>query len=180
MVTCRDKQFELFISSEQIQNRIKALAQKINKEYKDKKPVFVAILNGVYRFAGDVFNHIDIDCEISFVKLRSYVGMESGELKTMLGLDTELEGREVILLEDIVDTGKTLYHFLPELKKQNPASVKIMTLLVKPEAAQYDIPLEFVGFSVPNYFLLGYGLDYDGLGRHYNDLYKVVELTKDK
>lgn len=178
MVTCRDKQFELFISSKQIQDRIKTLAQKINEEYKGKNPVFVAILNGVYRFAGDIFNHIEIDCEISFVKLRSYVGMESGELTTMLGLDTDLEGREVILLEDIVDTGKTLYHFLPELKKQKPASVKIMTLLVKPEAAQYDIPLEFVGFSVPNYFLLGYGLDYDGLGRHYNDLYKVVETTK--
>jgi hypoxanthine phosphoribosyltransferase len=178
MVTCRDKQFELFLSSVQIQDRIKALATKINQEYKDKKPVFIAILNGVYRFAGDVFNYIDIDCEISFVKLRSYVGMESGELTTMLGLDTALEGREVILLEDIVDTGKTIYHFLPELKKSKPASIKIMTLLVKPEAAQYDIPLEFVGFSVPNYFLLGYGLDYDGLGRHYNDIYKVVETPK--
>lgn len=175
IVTCRDKQFELFIDSEQLQKRIKILAERINTEYKGKTPVFLSVLNGVFRFAADVVKHVEIDCEISFVKIRSYTGMQSGDLATLIGLDTDLEGRDVVILEDIVDTGKTLYHFLPELQKMNPASVKIMTLLVKPEAAQYEVPLSFVGFSVPNYFLLGYGLDYDGLGRHYNDLYRVIE-----
>ncbi len=175
MVTCNGKKFEIFIKSEQIQDRIKTLAARINNEYKDKNPVFLGILNGVFRFAGDVFNYITIDCETSFVKLKSYVGTESGELTTLMGLDANLEGRHVILLEDIVDTGKTLYNFLPELEKHKPASVKIMTLLTKPDAIQHEIPLEFVGFAVPNHFLIGYGLDYDGQGRHYNDLYKIVD-----
>jgi len=173
-VNCHDKQFELFISNEQIQERLKDLCQEINETYKGKKPIFVGILNGVFRLAGDVFNYIDIDCEVTFVKLKSYVGTKSGELTTLMGIDVDLEGRDVILMEDIVDTGKTMYNFIPQLKQAKPASINILTLLSKPDAIQYEVPLKYVGFAVPNNFLIGYGLDYNELGRHYNDIYKLV------
>jgi len=176
MVTCNGKQFEVFLPSEEIQSRMKALCEQINEEYAGKKPVFLGILNGVFRVAADVFKYIDLECEVSFVKLKSYVGTESsGKLTTMLGLDVDLEGRDVILLEDIVDTARTLHTFLPELKKLNPASISIFTLLCKPDAMEHEIPLKYVGFSVPNHFLLGYGLDYDGFGRQLNDIYQIVE-----
>ncbi|MCH2023669.1 MAG: hypoxanthine phosphoribosyltransferase [Saprospiraceae bacterium] len=175
MINCNGKDFEIFLTSEQIQNRLKEVCEEINVEYKDKKPIFLGILNGVFRVAGDVFKYIDIECEVSFVKLKSYEGTESsGKITTMLGLDTNLEGRDIILLEDIVDTGRTFHSFLPELHKLNPKSVSILTLLVKPDAMEYEIPLKYVGFSVPNHFLLGYGLDYDGLGRQLNDIYQIV------
>ena len=176
-ISCHNRDFELFISNAKIQARVKELAQKINTEYQGKNPIFIGILNGVYRFAGDLFNYIDIECEISFVKIKSYVGTQSGTIKTALGLDESInfEGRDIIILEDIVDTGKTLYNFLPKLQQKQPASIKIITLLTKPEAIQYDIPLAFVGFAVPNLFLVGYGLDYYGLARHYNDIYQIIE-----
>ncbi|BDS11336.1 hypoxanthine phosphoribosyltransferase [Aureispira anguillae] len=176
MITCNNKQFELFLTSEAIQNRLKELCQQINQEYADKKPIFLGILNGVFRVVGDAFNYIDIECEVSFVKLKSYEGTQSsGNLTTMIGLDTDLEGRHIVLLEDIVDTGRTLHKFLPELEKKNPASVAILTLLNKPDAMEHDIPMKYIGFKVPNNFLIGYGLDYDGWGRQHNDIYTIVE-----
>jgi len=176
MITCKDKQFELFLTSDAIQTRLKEMCAQVNTDYADKKPVFLGILNGVFRLAGDVFNYIDIECEVSFVKLKSYVGTESsGALTTMLGLDADLEGRHVVLLEDIVDTGRTLHKFLPELEKLNPASVAILTLLNKPDAMEHDIPMKYIGFKVPNNFLIGYGLDYDGWGRQHNAIYTIVE-----
>lgn len=175
MITCKDKQFELFLTSEAIQTRLKEMCAQINADYTDKKPVFLGILNGVFRLAGDVFNYVNLECEVSFVKLKSYVGTESsGELTTMLGLDVDLEGRHVVLLEDIVDTGRTLHKFLPELEKMNPASVAILTLLNKPDAMEHEIPMKYIGFKVPNNFLIGYGLDYDGWGRQHNAIYTLV------
>lgn len=176
MITCKDKQFELFLTNEAIQTRLKEMCAQVNAEYADKKPVFLSILNGVFRLAADVFNYIDIECEVSFVKLKSYVGTESsGTLTTMLGLDIDLEGRHVVLLEDIVDTGRTLHQFLPELEKMNPASVTILTLLNKPDAMQHEIPMKYIGFKVPDNFLIGYGLDYDGYGRQHNDIHTIVK-----
>lgn len=176
MITCKDKQFELFLTSEAIQTRLKEICAQINADYVDKKPVFLGILNGVFRLAGDVFNYVDLECEVSFVKLKSYVGTESsGELTTMLGLDVDLKGRHVVLLEDIVDTGRTLHKFLPELEKMNPASVAVLTLLNKPDAMEHDIPMKYIGFKVPNNFLIGYGLDYDGWGRQHNAIYTLIE-----
>lgn len=176
MITCKDKQFKLFLTSDAIQTRLKEICAQVNTDYADKKPVFLGILNGVFRLAGDVFNYVDIECEVSFVKLKSYVGTESsGALTTMLGLDVDLEGRHVVLLEDIVDTGRTLHKFLPELDNMNPASVNVLTLLNKPDAMEHEIPMKYIGFKVPNNFLIGYGLDYDGWGRQHNDIYTLVE-----
>lgn len=176
MIKCNNKNFELYISNEEIKERIKILCEEINLEYKGRKPVFLGILNGVFRVTAAVFDYIDIECEISFIKLKSYMGTTStGKVTQMLGLDTDLKGKDVILLEDIVDTARTLHDFLPELEKQSPRSIKVFSLLVKPDAMEYKIPLDYVGFEIPNDFIIGFGLDYDGYGRALNDIYKIVE-----
>lgn len=176
MIQCNNKNFELYISNQEIKERIKILCEAINLEYKDRKPVFLGILNGVFRVTAAVFDYIDIECEISFIKLKSYMGTTStGKVTQMLGLDTDLKGKDVILLEDIVDTARTLHNFLPELEKQFPRSIKVFSLLVKPNAMEHKIPLDYVGFEIPNDFIIGFGLDYDGYGRALNDIYKIAE-----
>jgi hypoxanthine phosphoribosyltransferase len=148
----------------------------MDTDYAGKKPLFVAILNGSFMFASDLFKAITIEAEICFIKLASYKGTKStGQVITAIGLDTDMHGRHVVILEDIVDTGKTLSEFLPQLEHQQPASLKIAALLHKPEATVYPIKVDYLGFSVPNKFLLGYGLDYDGLGRNMPSIYKLVE-----
>ena len=120
--------------------------------------------------------HMSIDCEITFVKLKSYIGEQSsGDVVQMLGLESSLAGRDVIILEDIIDSGRTLHHFLPQLEKEGPRSVSLFALLVKPDAMQFKLPIDYAGFAVPNHFLVGFGLDYDGLERNMNDIYKAVE-----
>jgi hypoxanthine phosphoribosyltransferase len=176
IIRVHDKVFEPYLSSEQIAERIKALAQQINVDYAGKKPLFIAILNGSFMFASDLFKAIEIETEICFIKLASYKGTKSsGHVITAIGLDIDLIDRHVIVLEDIVDTGKTLSAFLPQLEHQQPASMKIAALLHKPEATRYPVPVDYLGFSVPDKFLLGYGLDYDGLGRNIPEIYKLVE-----
>lgn len=176
MVTCHDKQFEQFITHEQIHQRLAEIGQAINKAYTGKQPLFLGILNGVFKTAADLIRYVELDCEVSFVKLKSYDGLQSsGQLTTMLGLDQDIKGRHVIVMEDIVDTGRTMHQFLPQLHELGAASVALVTLLHKPAATQFELPLDYVGFEVPDAFLIGYGLDYDGLGRHYNDIYKLVE-----
>ena len=148
----------------------------MDADYEGKKPLFVAILNGSFMFASDLFKSLTIEAEICFIKLASYKGTKSsGQVITAIGLDTDMHGRHVVILEDIVDTGKTLSEFLPQLEHQQPASLKIAALLHKPEATVYPISVDYLGFSVPNKFLLGYGLDYDGLGRNIPSIYKLVE-----
>lgn len=176
MISCNGKSFQTFISNETIQARLKELAIEINQDYTEKKPLFIGVLNGCFRLTGDLFNYIDIESEISFVKLKSYVGTQSSRnVTTMIGLNENLKGRHLIIVEDIVDTGRTMFQFLQELEKLEPASVTVMALLTKPDALEHDVALKYVGFEVPNLFLIGYGLDYDGLGRHYNDIYQIVE-----
>lgn len=171
-----DKFFVPYISEAAINKRIHELAQKIDADYKGKKPLFIAILNGSFMFASDMFKHITIEAEICFIKLASYKGTKSsGQVITAIGLDTDLTGRHVIVLEDIIDTGKTLSEFLPQLQNQQPLSLKIAALLHKPEATVYPIPIDYLGFSVPNKFLLGYGLDYDGLGRNIKEIYQLTD-----
>ena len=175
MITCNNKQFKIFLRNEAIQIRLKELATQLNQEYADKRPVFLSVLNGVFRVVGDLFNYVEADCTVSFIKLKSYAGTSStGQVNTLIGLDVDLKGRHIVLVEDIVDTGKTLHEFLPQLEALEPASIAIFTLLTKPEALQYEIPLNYVGFEVENRFLIGYGLDYDGWGRQYNDIYQLV------
>ena len=170
-----DKQFKPYISAEQINEQVKRVASEINKDYEGKRPLFIAILNGAFMFASDLFKEISIEAEICFIKLASYKGVAStGQVVTAIGLDVDIVGREVIIIEDIIDTGKTLSHFLPQLKYHHPASLKIAALLHKPDAMIYDIKINYLGFKVPNNFLIGYGLDYDGLGRNIKEIYQLL------
>lgn len=171
-----DKQFQPYISKEQIATRISELAAEINRDYAGKRPMFLAILNGSFMFAADLFRQLTIEAEICFIKLASYKGTKStGQVITSIGLDENLNSRHVIVVEDIVDTGKTLHQFLPQLHNQQPASLTIASLLHKPDALQYpDIKIDYLGFSVPNKFLLGFGLDYDGLARNLDEIYQLV------
>ncbi|WP_431214359.1 hypoxanthine phosphoribosyltransferase [Puia sp. P3] len=176
IVRVHDKDFEPYLPAEQITKKIKEIAERMDTDYDGKKPLFVAILNGSFMFASDLFKSLTIEAEICFIKLASYKGTKSsGQVITAIGLDTDMHGRHVVILEDIVDTGKTLSEFLPQLEHQQPASLKIAALLHKPEATVYPISVDYLGFSVPNKFLLGYGLDYDGLGRNIPSIYKLVE-----
>jgi len=171
-----DKKFKPYITAAEIDIRIKEMAEQINQEYKDKKPIFIAILNGSFMFASDLFKSINIEAEICFIKLASYKGTKStGNVITSIGLDEPLQGRHVVIIEDIVDTGNTLTKFLPQLHNQQPASLKIAALLHKPDALEHPLSLDYIGFSVPNKFLLGFGLDYDGLGRNLAEIYQLVE-----
>ena len=171
-----DKKFKPYISAAQISERVKELAKEINIEYAGKRPIFIAILNGSFMFASDLFKDINIDAEICFIKLASYKGTRStGNVITSIGLDEPLKDRHVIIIEDIVDTGNTLHQFLPQLYNQQPASLKIASLLHKPDALKYPIVIDYLGFNVPNIFLLGFGLDYDGLGRNLAEIYQLVE-----
>lgn len=171
-----DKYFVPYMPEETVLNRVKELAGKIDVDYAGKKPLFIAILNGSFIFAADLFKYITIEAEICFIKLASYKGTKStGQVITAIGLDTDIVGRHLIILEDIIDTGKTMNEFLPQLMNQQPASLKIAALLHKPEATTYPVKIDYLGFSVPNIFLLGYGLDYDGLGRNLKEIYQLTE-----
>lgn len=174
-ITIHDKQFETYISEEQILQKVKEMADAINKDYEGKKPLFIPILNGAFMFASDLFKCISIPAEVSFIKLASYKGMKSsGNIITAIGLDYDLYDRDVVIVEDIVDTGKTLNEFLPKLEHQQPASLKIAALLHKPEATVYPLSIAYTGFIIPNKFVVGYGLDYDGQGRNLKEIYQVV------
>jgi hypoxanthine phosphoribosyltransferase len=170
------KFFTPFITAQQISEQINILAAELNRDYEGKRPLFIAILNGSFMFAADLFKSVTIEAEICFIKLASYKGTTStGNVITSIGLDEPLNGRHVIIIEDIVDTGKTLSEFLPQLFNQQPASLKIATLLHKPDALAFPVKIDYLGFNVPNKFLLGYGLDFDGLGRNLKEIYQLTE-----
>jgi hypoxanthine phosphoribosyltransferase len=176
LIKVHDKQFDIYLSEETLQAKVIELAQQINADYAGKRPLFIAILNGAFMFAADLFKHLNIDAEICFIKLVSYKGMKStGHVTTAIGLDQDLYNRDVVIVEDIVDTGKTLGLFIPKLQHQQPASLQIVALLHKPEATKHPLDIAYVGFSIPNKFVVGYGLDYDGLGRNLKEIYQVVE-----
>ena len=174
-VTIRDKSFEISISSDIIQKRISELAAQISVDLKGKIPLFICVLNGSFIFASDLFKRVTIEAEVTFLRVSSYQGTEStGIVKNIVGINETLEGRTVVLVEDIVDTGDTAVYLFDELKKQNPDKILFASLLLKPKALRQKIKIDYLGFEVPNDFLVGYGLDYDGLGRNLQDIYKLI------
>ena len=169
-----DKEFVPYLSEAAIQEKIKQLAVELNKDYAGKRPIFLSILNGSFLFTADLFKQITIEAEVCFIKLASYKGMtSSGNVITAIGLEANVTGRHIIIMEDIIDTGKTLHHYLPQLASSSPASVKIAVLLNKKEARQYPVDIDYTCFDIPNKFVVGYGLDYDGLGRNSKDIYQL-------
>ncbi len=176
-VKIHDKEFKLFISHEKIQAVVEEMAEKMNGELKGKNPLFLCILNGSFMFAAELFKRIDmVEAEISFVKLASYSGDHtSGKVKQLIGLNENIEGRTVVVLEDIVDTGITIDNIQQQLSGLNPKEVYVATLLLKPDALQKEVDLKYVGMEIPNDFIVGYGLDYDGLGRNLIDIYTVIK-----
>lgn len=174
-IICRNEPFKLFISQEDLQARIYELAQQIDHEYADKNPILIGVLNGSFMFLADLMRYISIDCEVDFMKLSSYgeEKISSGNVKELKHTDAELEGRHILVVEDIVDTGLTVKYILDKLKSENPASLKMITLLHKPEATHHEVQLDYVGFEIENKFVLGYGLDYGQLGRNLPAIYQL-------
>ncbi len=171
-----DKKFVPFIDEVTLQGKIKELAAQLQRDYESKQPLFIAILNGSFMFAADLFRELTMEAEICFIKLASYKGTKSsGQVLTSIGLDAEITGRHVIILEDIIDTGNTMHSFLPQIFNQQPASLKIAVLLHKPDATEVAVPIDYCCFSIPNKFVLGYGMDYDGFGRNIRALYQLQE-----
>lgn len=169
-----DKTFVPYLDQQSIENTVKRIAKEISDDYRDKKPLFIAILNGAFMFASDLFKEISIPAEISFIKLASYKGTKStGNVITAIGLETDVFGRDVIIVEDIVDTGKTLSSYLPQLLHQQPASLKICSLLHKKDATTHPLKIDYLGFEIPNLFVVGYGLDYNGFGRNLNQIMQI-------
>ena len=169
-----DKEFVPYLSEKEIQEKITVLAIQLNKDYAGKRPIFLSILNGSFLFTADLFKQITIEAEVCFIKLASYKGMSSsGNVITAIGLEANVSGRDIIILEDIIDTGKTLHHYLPQLISSSPASVKVAVLLNKKEALQFPVQVDYSCFEIPNKFVVGYGLDYDGLGRNSKDIYQL-------
>jgi len=172
-----DRKFEISITNERINERIKEIAAQINAEYNDKRPLFIGVLNGSFLFMADLLKETEIPCEVTFMKVSSYKGglTSSGELKEIFGLPDNLDGRHLVIVEDIVDTGLTLKYILEKVYLQQPASVRVCSLLFKPEAILSPIKeLEYVGFEIPNEFVVGYGLDYDELGRNLKHIYRTI------
>lgn len=170
----KDKEFEKFISSGEITNQIKSLASRINSDYDTKKPLFIAILNGSFMFAADLMKEITIPCEISFVKVASYSEMESsGNVKQLIGLNENIFKKDVVIIEDIIDTGKTISKIIEEFRSLGASSTEVVTLLQKPETNTMSEKLKYIGFNIPKKFVVGYGLDYDGLGRNLKDIYQL-------
>ena len=173
-IKVHDKEFILYLSAQDIAKRVQELGAQISEDYTGKKPLILTILNGAYIFSADLIRACHIELETSFVRLSSYKGTAStGEVKALMGFKEEIKGRDLIIVEDIVDTGKTLHHFIPMLQQQQAASIKIATLLNKPAARTHDINIAYCGFSIPNKFVVGYGLDYDELGRNLPAIYQL-------
>jgi hypoxanthine phosphoribosyltransferase len=175
-VKIKDKSFRVSIPEAEIKQRVKALAEQMSKDLEGKNPIFLAVLNGAFIFAADLMREMTIPCEISFVKLASYQGTTStGKVKEVFGINEDLSGRTVVIVEDIVESGQTMKQMIESLGTRNPESVRICTLFFKPEKLKEDLNLDYVAFRIPDDFIVGYGLDYDGLGRELKDVYTIVE-----
>lgn len=176
LIRVLDKNFKPFISSKQIAARIKELSDSINHDLEGEDLLFIGILNGSFMFVSDLFRLIKLDARISFLKLSSYDGMESsGNIRELIGLNEDLVGKTVVVIEDIIDTGRTLQGIIRDLNSKGAKSIRVATLLLKPDAYEEDYKIDYVGFEIPNDFVVGYGLDYDGFGRNLDSVYTLAE-----
>jgi hypoxanthine phosphoribosyltransferase len=174
-VQLKGKKFELFLSEETILKEINRVAKQLNADLKDKEPLFMAVLNGAFMFASELIGRFDSECEVTFLRLKSYNGLEcGGEMHEVYGLMEDIRGRRVVIVEDIIDSGRTMYHLLNAFKEKQPASIQIATLLFKPNALQLPVHPDYVVKEIPNDFVVGFGLDYDGYGRNLRNIYKVI------
>ncbi|WP_321479311.1 hypoxanthine phosphoribosyltransferase [uncultured Bacteroides sp.] len=175
-IKIKDKLFSASIMEEDILKEVKRVANDINRDLKDKNPLFLSVLNGSFMFTADLMKQITIPCEISFVKLASYQGVSStGAIKEVIGINEDIAGRTVVIVEDIVDTGLTMQRLIETLGTRGPKEIHIASLLVKPDKLKVKLDIEYVAMKIPNDFIVGYGLDYDGYGRNYPDIYTVVD-----
>ena len=175
-IQVKDREFEVFLKEKDIQKEIKRVASEINRDYIGKEPLFLCILNGAFMFAADLLKEVNVPCNVSFVKVASYSGTDStGKVKELMGLNESVEGRHVIIVEDIVDTGYTMRDILDSLSEKKAASVQVCALLCKPDKLKVDLDLKYLALNIPNGFIVGYGLDYDGFGRNSRDIYKIVK-----
>lgn len=175
IIRVNGKEFERYISKKDIKKDIKLLAEAINIQFADKDPVFLPVLNGSFMFAADLLKQIKIHSTLSFVKIKSYSGMtSSGEAKELIGIEKDLKGKHVIIIEDIIDTGFTMQYLISELQKIEPASITVVTLLIKRDCLQFNFEPDYALFEIPDVFVVGYGLDYDGYGRNLKHIYKIT------
>ena len=171
----KDKEFRVSIPESEILKQVARVAKEINRDYEGETPVFLAVLNGSFMFAADLLREITLPCEISFVKMSSYQGtVTTGKVRRLLGVDRDLTGRTVVIVEDIVESGITMVQLLEDLRMQNPAEIKICTLLSKPNKRQVEVKVDYVAMEIPDAFIVGYGLAYDGFGRNLPDIYTIV------
>ncbi len=176
-ITIHDRTFRKYIDADQIRQRVQAMGEELHSRYTNLRPLFLCVLNGAFVFAADLIRAFGAPCEVSFIKLASYRGTTStGQVATLIGLDVDICQRHVIIVEDIVDTGKTLHTLQADLAQLQPASITIATLLLKPDMLAHPLQAHYVGFRIPPYFVVGYGLDYDGLGRELADIYQLVSV----
>ena len=175
-ISVRDKKFSLFLSESEILKGVKKVAENIRLDFEDKDPMFICVLNGAFMFTSDLIKLFDFPCELCFIRLKSYEGTKTeGNVKEIYGLVEEIKNRHVVILEDIIDTGHTMYGLIENLTKKEPASLRIATLLFKPEALQLEVKPDYVAIEIPNDFIVGYGLDYEGHGRNLRNIYKICD-----
>lgn len=173
-VTIYDSVFEQYLSEKQIDNAVSSVAENLNRDYQNQEVLFISVLNGSFMFSADLLKKIDLKCAVTFVKMQSYEGTSTtGKINELIGLNENLEGKNVVIIEDIVDTGNTLEKLSEIIAQKNVKSSKIATLLYKPTAYKKEFPIDYVGIEIPNDFVVGYGLDYDGLGRNLSKIYKL-------
>jgi len=173
-ITIKDKEFSVAITAEKIQKAVEDVAEQINWDLAGKNPIFLVVLNGAFMFAADLMRHVTIPCEITFIKLSSYEGTQStGVVKEIFGLNESVEGRTVVVVEDIVDTGITMERIVQSLQAKGAVDIRVATFFLKPESLQRDVPLNYVALRIPNQFIVGYGLDYDGYGRNLKEIYAL-------
>lgn len=172
-INVNGEEFRIYLTHEEIQQRIKQLGQQISKEFQDKRPIFIGVLNGAYIFLADLMRYVSIPCEVDFMKLSSYGDekVSSGQIRDLKQIDAEIKGRHIILVEDIIDTGLSMKYMVDKLKRYNPASLSVVTMLHKAEATQHDVQIDYTGFKIPDLFVLGYGLDYAQEGRNLAQIY---------